>query len=531
MKSDAERVTSRRELLQFCAAAGLGSTAVACGASGVRTEPATAASSGATLSYQRLPRWRGFNLLEKFTLSDDAPYKEWDFDFLAQSGFDFVRLPTDYRIWTTSPGQYKDAPLKEIDQAIAWGRARKIHVNLCLHRAPGYCVNRHPPEALDLWGEGSGSDEARRQFAEQWGMFAARYRGISATELSFNLVNEPSDVSGPRYAAAVRPAVEAIRRADPARLIIADGANYGRTPVTELVPLRLAQSTRGYSPFHLTHYHANWVQGSDRWQAPTWPVATNLNRYLYGPQKSEFKSPLVLRGDFPAGSELALTVEQVSQRAKLVVRADGNNVLEKGFEPGGGQGEWKESVYQPQWQIYQATYDRTYTAKLPARAREIRFELSDGDWLTWSAISLTSSDRARVQLLPDDTEWGVRQREIDIDARGEIAESSRQMGMDREKLYAEQVQPWVQFAAERNIGIHVGEWGAFQRTPHEVVLAWMGDCLANWRRAGLGWALWNLRGAFGCFDSNREDVKYETYQGHALDRRMLELFKSDLSIG
>ena len=137
---------------------------------------------------ESLPRWRGFNLLEKFTLACNQPYQEWDFDFMVEWGFDFVRLPTDYRIWTISPGQYDQKPLQEIDQAIEWARARRIHVNLCLHRAPGYCVNP-PKEKLDLWAEGADGEEARRQFSEQWRMFANRYQGIPTEELSFNLIN------------------------------------------------------------------------------------------------------------------------------------------------------------------------------------------------------------------------------------------------------------------------------------------------------------------------------------------------------
>jgi len=533
-KSPTGDATARRDILLLGAAAGLGAMMPACGASGVRAEPVSPQAGPALptlpsgVGYEKLPRWRGFNLLEKFTLQDDAAYKEWDFDFLAQHGFDFVRLPTDYRIWTPSPGAYREAPLKEIDQAIAWARARKIHVNLCLHRAPGYCVNRHPPEALDLWGEGSGSDEARRQFAGQWGMFSARYRGIPSTDLSFNLVNEPADVSGARYLRAATLAVEAIRQADPQRLVIADGTNYGRVPVPELVALRVAQSTRGYAPFHLTHYHANWVEGSNDWELPTWPVVAAVNRYLYGTQKPELKSALVLRGSFPVGTELALTVERVSQKAKLVIRADGSSVFEKTFEPAAGSGEWKESVFQPQWQIYQATYDRTYTTKLSSPGRELRLELTEGDWLTFSRLSLVSPAGGTISVNPNDAEWGVRQQEFDLDAQGKLTALSSKTRIDGDKLYAEQVQPWLDFSRSRAVGIHVGEWGAYHKTPHAVVLAWMKDCLANWRRAGLGWALWNLRGAFGCIDSEREDVAFESHQGHKLDRRMLELLKGDL---
>ena len=53
------------------------------------------------ITHARLPRWRGFNLLEKYR--SDLPqwsraYEEWDFDVIANWGLNFVRLPTDYRI-------------------------------------------------------------------------------------------------------------------------------------------------------------------------------------------------------------------------------------------------------------------------------------------------------------------------------------------------------------------------------------------------------------------------------------------------
>ena len=75
------------------------------------------------------------------------------------------------------------------------------------------------------------------------------------------------------------------------------------------------------------------------------------------------------------------------------------------------------------------------------------------------------------------------------------------------------------------VGIMVGEFGAYRFTPHTVVLAWMRDCLENWKRAGWGWALWNFRGDFGVLDSDRPDVRYERWEGHLLDREMLELLQ------
>jgi endoglucanase len=88
---------------------------------------------------ERLPRWRGFNLLEKFTLAGNAPYRESDFDLIHGWGFDFVQLPMDYRTWIVDgdPARFNEATLREIDRAVQYGRERGIHVNLNFHRAPG----------------------------------------------------------------------------------------------------------------------------------------------------------------------------------------------------------------------------------------------------------------------------------------------------------------------------------------------------------------------------------------------------------
>jgi endoglucanase len=97
--------------------------------------------------------------------------------------------------------------------------------------------------------------------------------------------------------------------------------------------------------------------------------------------------------------------------------------------------------------------------------------------------------------------------------------------VNQETLRRDRIVPWQELAL-KGVGIHVGEWGAHNRTPHPVVLAWMGDQLGLWREAGWGWALWNLRGSFGVLDSGRTDVQYEEFRGHKLDREMLKVLQA-----
>lgn len=95
---------------------------------------------------------------------------------------------------------------------------------------------------------------------------------------------------------------------------------------------------------------------------------------------------------------------------------------------------------------------------------------------------------------------------------------------DRARLKREYIDRYKPLT-DRGVQIHVGEWGAFNKTPHAVTLAWMEDCLSLWNDAGWGFALWNLRGSFGVLDSERADVQYEDFRAHKLDRKMLELLR------
>jgi endoglucanase len=95
---------------------------------------------------------------------------------------------------------------------------------------------------------------------------------------------------------------------------------------------------------------------------------------------------------------------------------------------------------------------------------------------------------------------------------------------DRARLKSECIDPYKSLV-DKGVQIHVGEWGCFNQTPHEVTLAWMADNLSLWKEAGWGFSLWNLRGSFGVMDSGRKDVKYEDYKGHKLDRKMIELLR------
>ena len=89
-----------------------------------------------------------------------------------------------------------------------------------------------------------------------------------------------------------------------------------------------------------------------------------------------------------------------------------------------------------------------------------------------------------------------------------------------EKFY----RPWLDLM-KQGVGVHCGECGSWKKTPHDVFIAWFTDVLDILSSAGIGFATWNYIGDFGILDSGRDDVAYEDWYGHKLDRKLLDLLQ------
>lgn len=91
-------------------------------------------------------------------------------------------------------------------------------------------------------------------------------------------------------------------------------------------------------------------------------------------------------------------------------------------------------------------------------------------------------------------------------------------------MLARYYEPWIKLKAS-GVGVHCGECGCWNKTPHAVFVSWFGDVLELLTTNGIGYALWNFIGDFGLIDSGRTDVAYEDWHGHKLDRKLLQLLQ------
>ncbi len=343
-----------------------------------------------------LPRWKGFNLLDFFS-PDPANARpattEEHLKWMADWGFDFIRLPMAYpsyvkfdRSRPIRPDEIRAIDTQatdRIEQLVHLAHKHNLHVSLNLHRAPGFCVNAGFVEPYNLWQDARAMDD----FVYHWSFWANRFRQISPKKISFDLLNEPctredmndqhskrGPIPGDKYREMALKASQAIRKANPDFMVIADGNNVGSSVIPEITDLNIAQSCRGYNPGIISHYKAPWVfKDTTGLPEPKWPGQVG---------------------------------DQYLSRA----------MLEKQYEP-------------------------------------------------WIALT------------------------------------------------------------KQGVGVHCGECGCFNKTPHPVFLAWFEDVLDVLTSNGIGYALWEFRGSFGMLDSGREDVAYENWHGHKLDRKLLTLLQ------
>jgi endoglucanase len=239
----------------------------------------------------------GFNFLWMFSWHPEATPPlpdERALDFMSATGFDFVRVPTDYRYWTRDFNYFEpdEQVFEALDHYLAACRTRDIHMSLNLHRAPGYCINRNDLERHNLWVD----DVAQDAFVFTWEAFTRRYQGVPSTHLSFDLLNEPPNVgqyglTRAGHATLIRRTVDAIRAIDPHREIVIDGLGGGHLAMPELADADVIHSGRGYQPMPVSHHRATWWPGHTDapeprypgvvWEGVTWD--RDALRAFYGP--------------------------------------------------------------------------------------------------------------------------------------------------------------------------------------------------------------------------------------------------------
>ena len=478
-------------------------------------------------------KFRGVGLIDKLGPNWFPPgkYREGDFQFAKEVGFNFVRLPVDCRFLTKDEDRenFDEAKLAEMDQAIAWGKQYGQHVCLALFAVPGYSINS-PNQNPSLWSD----EKCQQTFADYWKKLAGRYKKIPAAQLSFNLLNEPEwNVTEAQYAPVMRRAIDAIRSVDAQRPILVDGLKAGRAPVMSLAGLPgVGQAVHFYEPHSLTHFQAQWVPQTDYLAPPSqWPLP-RLTHHLLGPKQGAH-SPIKLRGPFPEGTRLEIVLGTIctapNSPVALALTADGREVERHEIIPDESKPEWQQGKNVGDG-LKEYPLDSPMTFHIPSGAEKIELKVSAGDRATFRVIRLFagSGTEAFAMLRPTTTLWEPQVSEVFYQAgKGfEIRGSYNREWLDHAAL-----GEWEPLL-KRGVSVMVQEFGTHAKLPQSASLPYLEDCVRTWNGCSIGWALYSLRGDMGFVDSKRTDAA-ETSQladGSKVDADTVRMLKRNLPV-
>ena len=127
------------------------------------------------------------------------------------------------------------------------------------------------------------------------------------------------------------------------------------------------------------------------------PLLSNL----FGPEKPDNRSVLILRLDLPRPTTLTLHIGTVSNKARLLVGLDGKPAADYVFNAAPGQGGGYESTKSfPEYGgVYQAVFNTDRVLALTAGPHVVTLENTEGDWLQLSTLTLARSLSSRLAFV------------------------------------------------------------------------------------------------------------------------------------
>ena len=503
---------------------------------------------GAAANWKPSATAYGFNLQGMRMAGPHVGFKSDYFKWLADWGFNFVRLPLASRCWVkdrkSANREFIDERgLEPLDAGIAAARRNGVTVMICLHRIPGeYCVQVRDPEPGNIYAD----PDCLSAAVKHWSLLAARYRDVPRENLYFNLINEPSAQMGThdQYEYVCRVLAAAIRKVDPKRFIVADGWPSGSFPVPGLYDVPgIGQATRGYYPMGFTHFGMTPGLSPQHDTATVYPPVWPLRRdrpdgRLGGPRWKDWRDPFIVE-DAPAGDyELALAM--VSGPVTVAVETNGVPCSAFPLEPKLNDADWQALSRYRGVGALRGEYRKTLRFTLPTSVRTLAIRVREGDW-AMPRVLVARSEGRELRLdfggnmkAMKNVRWN--RRFVGWDAASPLPAGDGPVapafyadeGMDA--IAGGNLEPWRE-TVKKGIWCMVGEFGCANHVAHADALRFLDSNLKLFRELGLGWAAWGFSGSrFGILNSCRADVDYEDWHGEKLDRKMLELLQRQVKV-
>lgn len=216
-----------------------------------------------------------------------------DIDSMAAWGFNSIRLPMHYRLYTIPveeepiPGHdtWLSKGFEMTDSLLAWCKANNMYLILDLHAAPGgqgndLNISDRDPSKPSLWE----SEANQQKTIALWRKLAQRYAGETSIG-GYDIINEPNwgfddpkDIRGTRektnkpLRTLMMQITSAIRQVDPTHIIIIEGNGFGNN-YNGIFPLwdnNMVLSFHKYGNFNTQGSIQNFLDWQANNNVPLW---------------------------------------------------------------------------------------------------------------------------------------------------------------------------------------------------------------------------------------------------------------------
>lgn len=188
--------------------------------------------------------------------------QESDIEFIASLGFNSIRLPFHYKIFSEERGTFSETGFDLLDTLLSWCKTNGIYLILDMHCAPGGQNSGNISDSdgeAKLWTEPSNQEWA----IEIWREIASRYSSEKAIA-GFDLLNEPVMPSGytnKDLRNFFTDAISEIREVDSNHMVFIEG-NWYATDFADLTP--------PFDSNFVYSFHMYWTR----------PTLGNINSYI-----------------------------------------------------------------------------------------------------------------------------------------------------------------------------------------------------------------------------------------------------------
>jgi endoglucanase len=238
-------------------------------------------------------------------------FTEKDVKYLADLGFDHIRIPVDEEQLWKEDGQEDPEGFSLLKQALDWCKQYKLDAIVDLHILRSHHFNQ---KIKPLWTEPA----AQERFFQCWRDLSKELRNYPVEDVAYELMNEPVADDPEDWNKLVKKVIPIIREAEPARKIVI-GSNRWQSATTFdqlYIPendKNIILSFHMYEPFLLTHHTASWTRIKDYTGPVNYPgvivkeedlkgfpdslrseVLRNKNSYNIDSIRQHFKKPIAV---------------------------------------------------------------------------------------------------------------------------------------------------------------------------------------------------------------------------------------------